>query len=181
MVFCWRDLENFTILQDWTEVMFLRNPVHLKFLKVQSNSPQNNCMASLWTPPPPNQGWENGALLPFARLHPWFGGDGGLLFHFILSKIVALSISTVKTLSAACISPKTCPALSWDQALLLSSWVKRFQGGKANRKVAHLVQDLCTSIACVSRLFTVLYFAVRSPRSSAMCYGLPSCMSVKTT
>ena len=39
-------------------------------------------------PPPPNQGWENGAFLPFARLHPWFGGDGGLLFHFILSKIV---------------------------------------------------------------------------------------------
>ena len=43
------------------------------------------------TPLPPNQRWENGAFLPFARLHPWFGGDidGGLLFHFILSKIVA--------------------------------------------------------------------------------------------
>ena len=41
-------------------------------------------------PLPPNQGWENGAFLPFARLHPWFGGDGGLLFHFILSKIVGL-------------------------------------------------------------------------------------------
>ena len=27
-------------------------------------------------------------VLAFARLHPWFGGgDGGLLFHFILSKI----------------------------------------------------------------------------------------------
>ena len=38
--------------------------------------------------PPPNQRWEDGAFLPFARLHPWFGGDGGLLFHFILSKIV---------------------------------------------------------------------------------------------
>ena len=37
---------------------------------------------------PPNQGWENGAFLPFARLPPWFGGDGGLLFHFILFKIV---------------------------------------------------------------------------------------------
>ena len=37
----------------------------------------------------PNQVWENGAFLPFAQLHPWFGGDGGLLFHFILSKIVA--------------------------------------------------------------------------------------------
>ena len=32
---------------------------------------------------------KNGAFLPFARLHPWFGGDGGLLFHFILSKIVS--------------------------------------------------------------------------------------------
>ena len=31
------------------------------------------------------------------------------------------------------------------------------------------------------RLFTVLYFCVRSSRSSALCYGLPSCMSVKTT
>ena len=31
------------------------------------------------------------------------------------------------------------------------------------------------------RLFTVLYFSVRSSRSSTLCYGLPSCMSVKTT
>ena len=50
-------------------------------------------MENLDPPPSPqNQGWENGAFLPFARLHPGFGGggggDGGLLFHFILSKIV---------------------------------------------------------------------------------------------
>ena len=32
-----------------------------------------------------------------------------------------------------------------------------------------------------SRLFTDLYFSVRSSRSSALRYGLPSCMSVKTT
>ena len=32
-----------------------------------------------------------------------------------------------------------------------------------------------------SRLFTVLCFSVRSSRSSALRYGLPSCMSVKTT
>ena len=44
-------------------------------------------------PSPPNQGWENGAFLPFARLHPWFGADGGLLFHFILSKIVGEYVS----------------------------------------------------------------------------------------
>ena len=40
-----------------------------------------------------NQGWENVAFLPFAPLHPWFGGGGrggGLLFHFILSKIAIL-------------------------------------------------------------------------------------------
>ena len=30
---------------------------------------------------------ENGEF--FARLQPWLEGDGGLLFHFILSKIVA--------------------------------------------------------------------------------------------
>ena len=47
-------------------------------------------MENLDPPSPPNQGWENGAFLPFARLHPWFGGDGGLLFHFILSKIVGI-------------------------------------------------------------------------------------------
>ena len=45
-------------------------------------------MENLDPPSPPNQGWENGAFLPFAWLHPWFGGDRGLLFHFILSKIV---------------------------------------------------------------------------------------------
>ena len=41
--------------------------------------------------PFPNQGWENDAFLPFARLYPWLGGGGGvggLLFHLILSKIV---------------------------------------------------------------------------------------------
>ena len=44
-------------------------------------------MENLDPPFPPNQGWENGAFLPFARLHPCLGGDGGLLFHFILSTI----------------------------------------------------------------------------------------------
>ena len=44
-------------------------------------------MENLDPPSPPNQGWENGAFLPFARLHPCLGGDGGLLFHFILSTI----------------------------------------------------------------------------------------------
>ena len=29
---------------------------------------------------PHNQRWENGAFLPFARLHPWFGGGEGLGF-----------------------------------------------------------------------------------------------------
>ena len=33
----------------------------------------------------------------------------------------------------------------------------------------------------VHRLFTVLYSSVRSPRSSALHYGQPSSMSVKTT
>ena len=40
---------------------------------------------------------------------------------------------------------KTCPALSWDQALLSFSWVNRFQAGKANWKVPpFIVQYLCT-------------------------------------
>ena len=46
------------------------------------------------------------------------------------------------------ILPKTCPALSWDQALLSISWVNRFQAGKANRKVSHIVQYLCNWITC---------------------------------
>ena len=32
---------------------------------------------------------------------------------------------------------------------------------------------------CEYRLFTVLYFSVTSSRSSALCYGLPSCMKIK--
>ena len=44
------------------------------------------------------------------------------------------------------ILPKTCPALNWDEALPFSSWVNRFQTGKANWKVAHLVHYLCTWI-----------------------------------
>ena len=57
-----------------------------------------NCLRSYQAPtildkingkPRPPSPPKNGAFLPFARLHPCFGGDGGLLFHFILSKIVA--------------------------------------------------------------------------------------------
>ena len=36
-------------------------------------------------PSPSNQGWENGAFLLFARLHPWFGGGWGFAvpFYFV--------------------------------------------------------------------------------------------------
>ena len=42
------------------------------------------------TPLPPKSRIGKWRVLAFARLHPCFGGggDGGLLFHFILSKIV---------------------------------------------------------------------------------------------
>ena len=40
------------------------------------------------TPLPPNQGWENGAFWLSRGFILDFGGDGGLLFHFTLSKIV---------------------------------------------------------------------------------------------
>ena len=46
-----------------------------------------------WPPPPPSPQIKDGKMarfLPFARLHPWFEGDGDLLFHFILSKIAIL-------------------------------------------------------------------------------------------
>ena len=38
--------------------------------------------------PPPKSRMGKWHILAFVRLHPSFGGDGGLLFHFILSKIV---------------------------------------------------------------------------------------------
>ena len=42
--------------------------------------------------PPPNQGWENGAFWLLRDFILYFlGGDGGLLFHFISSKIVGWS------------------------------------------------------------------------------------------
>ena len=53
-------------------------------------------MENLDPPLPQNQGWENGAFLPFARRHPWFGGDGGLLFHYILCKIVAYQLQILQ-------------------------------------------------------------------------------------
>ena len=40
--------------------------------------------------PLPNQGWRNGAFWLLQGFILDFGGDGGLLFHFILSKIVSL-------------------------------------------------------------------------------------------
>ena len=43
---------------------------------------------------PPNQGWENGAFWLLREFIFDLGGgeDGGLLFHFILSKIVAITV-----------------------------------------------------------------------------------------
>ena len=44
-------------------------------------------------PPTPNQGLENGAFFPLRDfILDLGGGDGGLLFHFILSKIVVARI-----------------------------------------------------------------------------------------
>ena len=51
-------------------------------------------------------------------------------------------------------------------------------GGLAVHRLLHYFLNICYWMA---RLFTVLYFPVRSSRSSALRYGLPSCMSVKTT
>ena len=42
------------------------------------------------TPLPPKSRMGKWRVLAFARFHACFGGDGGLLFHFILSKIVGL-------------------------------------------------------------------------------------------
>ena len=41
-----------------------------------------------FVPLPPKSRMGKWRVLAFARLHPWFGANGGLLFHFILSTIV---------------------------------------------------------------------------------------------
>jgi len=48
-----------------------------------------------------------------------------------------------------------------------------------NEKVSRLFNE--KPVFLNPRLFTVLYFSVRSSRSNDLRYGLPSCMSVKTT
>ena len=48
-------------------------------------------MGNLYPSPPPKSRMGKWGVLAFARLHPSFGGNGGLLFHFILSKIAASS------------------------------------------------------------------------------------------
>ena len=58
-------------------------------------------MENLDPAPPQIKNGENWAFLPFARLYPWFGGDGGLLFHFILSKIVAPLFTFSKQIACA--------------------------------------------------------------------------------
>ena len=55
---------------------------------------------------------------------------------------------------------KTCPALSWDQAMLSFSWVNRFQASKANRKVSHLMQYLCTGITCAWESNVIIYCCI---------------------
>ena len=47
-------------------------------------------MENLYPRPSPPKPTKDGKMagFGFARLHPWIWGDGGLLFHFILFKIV---------------------------------------------------------------------------------------------
>ena len=47
----------------------------------------------IWIWLPPNQGWGKRCVLALTQLHPWLGG-GGLLHHFILSKIVGTKFLT---------------------------------------------------------------------------------------
>ena len=45
---------------------------------------------TLRPPLPPKSVMGKWRVLAFTHLHPWFGGEGAFLFHFILSKIVGL-------------------------------------------------------------------------------------------
>ena len=81
------------------------------------------------------------ALLSFER-------EEGEWSHALYWNLNKLKLHLFLDFASTLILPKTCPALSWDQALLSFFWVNRFRAGKANRKVSHLVQHLCTWITC---------------------------------
>ena len=57
-------------------------------------------MENLDPPPsPPNQRWKNGAFLPFARLHPWFGGGWGFAVPFYFVQDCNIGQNKWKTLT----------------------------------------------------------------------------------
>ena len=60
-----------------------------------------------------------------------------------------------------------------------SRWIHGKNFTEFRNKKYQIYFLLDTVIPCSTRLFTVLYFSERSSRSSALRYGLPSCMSVK--
>ena len=66
------------------------------------------------------------------------------------------------------------PEPTWASLHLLTSYAS------VPKMAAVRLQNFCNWTG-EARLFTVLYFSLRSSRSSALRYGLPSCMSVKTT
>ena len=64
-------------------------------------------------------------------------------------------------------------------------WAVRFPPTSAKWKRARMLTNIEKYVKARAkgrdRLFTVLYFSVRSSRSGALRYGLQSCMSVQTT
>ena len=67
-------------------------------------------------------------VLAFAWLHPCFGGNGGLFFHFILSKIV-VSYAAVKCVVTQHSSPLVCVerSVAWPHKELLRRRLHSFE------------------------------------------------------
>ena len=72
-----------------------------------------------------------------------------------------------------------CKNIKWKQYLSSNRFCLYSSKGLEGRNCLLRPESWSWSLYC--RLFTVLYFSVRWSRSRALRYGLPSCMSVKTS
>ena len=110
----------------------------------------------------------------------WYGG-GYATWRLAVSDIIGHKGRTSDLLCRKCIkyplllypySVTDCLYLEEIKAISVAILKILNLGSYRNRNISHI------NLLQIYRLFTVLYFSVRSSRSSALCHGLPSCMSV---
>ena len=109
--------------------------------------------------PPPNQGWRRakGKNAPFS--HPWFGGEGGLGFPFILSKIVGSYSVVQAVMNITEIAPKNSIYSRKYDSHKTPGWRLQLQQKHEKRTFWFLSDDgdVIVLIA-LQRLFTLLEF-----------------------